>query len=80
MREAEIAVVQHTATADQSRRVEAMAAVHTRTDRRRVWMELDEARAADTSDDEAVSGREDRLPRPRPGGRLSWYRAGPHRS
>jgi hypothetical protein len=80
MREAEIAVVQHTATPDQSRRVEAMAAVHTRMDRRRVWMELDAASAAATSDDEPVSGREDRLPRPRPGGRLSWYRAGPHRS
>jgi hypothetical protein len=80
MREAEIAVVQHTATPDQLRRVEAMAAVHTRMDRRRVWMELDAASAAATSDDEPVSGREDRLPRPRPGGRLSWYRAGPHRS
>jgi hypothetical protein len=80
MREAEIAVVQHTATPDQSRRVEAMAAVHTRMDRRRVWMELDAASAAATSDDEPVSGREDRLPRPRQGGRLSWYRAGPHRS
>jgi hypothetical protein len=80
MREAEIAVVQHTATADQSRRVEAMAAVHTRTDRRRVWMELDAASAADTSDDEAEPRRGNHLPRPRPGGRLSWYRAGPHRS
>jgi hypothetical protein len=41
MREAEIAVVQHTATPDQSRRVQAMARVHTRPDRRRVWMEID---------------------------------------
>lgn len=41
MREAEVAVVNHTATADQRRRVEAMAQVHTRGDRRRVWMELD---------------------------------------
>lgn len=41
MREAEIAVVNHTATPDQRRRVEAMARVHSRGDRRRVWMELD---------------------------------------
>lgn len=41
MREAEIAVVNHTATPDQRRRVEAMAQVHTRGDRRRVWMSLD---------------------------------------
>jgi hypothetical protein len=41
MREAEVAVVQHTATPDQRSRVEAMAQVHTRGDRRRVWMALD---------------------------------------
>ena len=41
MREAERAVVNHTATPDQRRRVEAMAQVHTRGDRRRVWMSLD---------------------------------------
>jgi hypothetical protein len=41
MREAEIAVVNHTATPDQRSRVEAMAQVHTRGDRRRVWMSLD---------------------------------------
>jgi hypothetical protein len=41
MREAEIAVVNHTATPDQRRRVETMAKVHTRSDRRRVWMSLD---------------------------------------
>jgi hypothetical protein len=41
MREAEIAVVNHVATEDQRRRVEAMAQVHTRGDRRRVWMEFD---------------------------------------
>jgi Domain of unknown function (DUF4383) len=39
MREAEIAVVQHVATADQRRRVAAMARVTGRADRRRVWME-----------------------------------------
>ncbi|RFU22242.1 DUF4383 domain-containing protein [Geodermatophilus marinus] len=42
MREAEIAVVQHRATADQSRRVAAMAEVHSRADRRQVWMSFDE--------------------------------------
>jgi hypothetical protein len=40
MREAEIAVVQHCASGDQQIRVRAMAAMHTREDRRRVWMEL----------------------------------------
>ena len=41
MREAEIAVVNHVATPDQRRRVEAMARVHTRADRRGVWMSFD---------------------------------------
>ncbi|MGY1802796.1 DUF4383 domain-containing protein [Blastococcus sp. SYSU D00922] len=41
MRAAEIAVVNHVATADQRRRVAAMAEVHSRGDRRRVWMEFD---------------------------------------
>jgi hypothetical protein len=41
MREAEIAVGNHVGTADQRRRVQAMAAVHTRADRLRVWMEFD---------------------------------------
>ena len=41
MREAELAVTEHRATDDQRRRVRAMAAVHTRGDRRRVWMEFD---------------------------------------
>jgi hypothetical protein len=43
MREAEIAVSNHVGTPDQRRRVQAMAAVHTRADRRRVWMEFDAA-------------------------------------
>ena len=42
MREAEIAVVEHRATSDQRRRVEAMAAVTSRVDRRRVWMGFDQ--------------------------------------
>jgi hypothetical protein len=41
MRRAEIAVVEHHATEDQRRRVLAMAQVHTRADRRRVWMDFD---------------------------------------
>ncbi|MGY1635674.1 DUF4383 domain-containing protein [Geodermatophilus sp. SYSU D00742] len=41
MRDAEVAVVQHTATADQRRRVEAMARVHSRAERRQVWMSFD---------------------------------------
>jgi len=42
MRDAEVAVVQHYATEDQRRRVEAMTKVHSRADRRRVWMSFDE--------------------------------------
>ena len=41
MRDAELAVVNHVATPDQLRRVAAMARVHTREDRRRVWMNFD---------------------------------------
>jgi hypothetical protein len=41
MRAAELAVVQHVATAEQRRRVAAMAAVRTRAERRRVWMAFD---------------------------------------
>ncbi|MGY1813002.1 DUF4383 domain-containing protein [Blastococcus sp. SYSU D00820] len=41
MRDAEVAVVQHTATADQQRRVAAMAAVTGRAERRRVWTSFD---------------------------------------
>jgi hypothetical protein len=43
MREAELAVVEHRATPEQHRRVEAMARVRTRADRRAVWMSLDPA-------------------------------------
>jgi hypothetical protein len=41
MREAEFCVVQHIATEDQRRRVQAMAGVRTRADRRRTWMAFD---------------------------------------
>ncbi|MGR6967273.1 DUF4383 domain-containing protein [Geodermatophilus sp. URMC 61] len=44
MREAERAVSLHAGTEDQRRRVAAMAQVHSRADRRRVWMSFDEAR------------------------------------
>lgn len=43
MREAETAVVQHVASAEQRRRVAAMAACRSRGDRRRMWMSFDEA-------------------------------------
>jgi hypothetical protein len=41
MRDAELAVVNHVATADQRRRVAAMAALRTREERRRTWMGFD---------------------------------------
>jgi hypothetical protein len=41
MRDAEVAVVERRANADQQRRVEAMSHVTTRRDRRRVWMSFD---------------------------------------
>src|SRR3712207_6829984 len=44
MREAERAVALHAGTDDQRRRVAAMAQVHSRGDRRRVWMSFDQAR------------------------------------
>jgi hypothetical protein len=44
MREAERAVALHAGTDDQRRRVAAMAEVHSRADRRRVWMSFDRAR------------------------------------
>jgi hypothetical protein len=50
MREAEIAVSNHVGTEDQRRRVRAMAAVHTRADRRRVWLEFDAALAVPPPD------------------------------
>jgi hypothetical protein len=76
MREAEIAVVQHTATPEQFRRVEAMAQVHTRVDRRRVWMDLDAADRRRARLDGASAGRG--LPQPRAGRHLPWHRTGAH--
>jgi hypothetical protein len=80
MREAEIAVVQHTATADQQRRVQAMAQMHTRADRRRLWMEFDAADENRAPQDEASPDRGVPVPRQRVGRRHSWHQAGPRSS
>jgi hypothetical protein len=77
MREAEIAVVQHTATPEQHRRVQAMAQAHHRTDRRRVWMELDAAARDMARHDGTPEAHRFALPRRRAGRRLSWARGGP---
>jgi hypothetical protein len=76
MREAEIAVVQHTATPDQYIRVEAMAHMHHRADRRRVWMELDAAgRERQARHDGSSQFQGVALPHPRSGLRVPWRRA-----
>ena len=77
MREAEIAVVQHTATPDQYGRVQAMAQAHHRRDRRRVWMELDAAGQERARRDATSPDRGVHLPHPRAGRLLPWHRAGP---
>ncbi|MCZ2816183.1 DUF4383 domain-containing protein [Modestobacter sp. VKM Ac-2984] len=77
MREAEIAVVQHAATPEQHRRVEAMARMHNRQDRRRVWMELDSAGQDRDRRDGTSPGPGTALPHPRPGWRMPWRRRGP---
>jgi hypothetical protein len=79
MREAEIAVVQHTATPDQYSRVQAMAQVHTRADRRRVWMEFNAVREEGVRQGEPSPGHGIAVPHPR-AGRLPWHPAGPRRS
>jgi hypothetical protein len=78
MREAEIAVVQHAATPEQYRRVQAMAQVHTRADRRRVWMDLEAVNRNRRRQDGAPTGRGSFLPRPRTGRHLPWHRTGAH--
>jgi len=76
MREAEIAVVQHTASADQYLRVEAMARMHHRADRRRVWMELDAVARDRTRHDGTAPGPGVPLPHPRTGWRVPWHLPG----
>ena len=77
MREAEIAVVQHEATAVQYSRVQAMAQAHTRAERRRVWMELDAAAKRRAERDEASAAPA--VPLPRTGRHLPWHRTGARR-
>jgi hypothetical protein len=79
MREAEIAVVQHTPTPDQYRRVQAMARMHTRADRRQLWMEFDAADEDRARHDVPAPGHGVHFPRPRAGRRLPWHWAGPRR-
>jgi len=74
MREAEIAVVQHAATAVQARRVQAMAQEHTRTDRRRVWMELEAADEERDRQARAAAGRAAPLPHSRAARYLARHR------
>ncbi|MFD2091439.1 DUF4383 domain-containing protein [Blastococcus deserti] len=80
MREAEIAVVQHTATPEQRRRVEQMAQMHHRSDRRRVWMDLEAASRDRARHYAASAGHGVAIPHPRAGRRVPWRRAGrsPH--
>jgi hypothetical protein len=80
MQEAEIAVVQHTSTPDQYLRVQAMAQVHTRADRRRVWMEFDAAEENRARQDVTSPGHGVPFPHPHAGRHLPWHRAGPRRS
>jgi hypothetical protein len=77
MREAEIAVVQHAATPEQRRRVDAMAQMHNRPDRRRVWLELDAAERDRAQADGSPPGQGGTalLP-PRTGRRMPWRRPG----
>jgi Domain of unknown function (DUF4383) len=74
MREAEIAVAEHTATPAQYRRVQAMAQVHTRVERRRVWMELEAADERRSRQDGAPTGPA--IPHPRTRRHLPFRRTG----
>lgn len=76
MREAEIAVVQHTATPDQHLRVEQMAQMHHRSDRRRVWMDLEAAGRDRAHHDGTSAGHRVGLHHRRAGWRVPWRRAG----
>ena len=76
MRDAEVAVVQHTATPEQYARVQAMARMHHRPDRRRVCMALDAADRERAAHSGAPSGNGVAPPGPRAGWRVPWRRAG----
>jgi hypothetical protein len=76
MREAEVAVVQHTATPDQYARVAAMARMHHRPDRRRLWMELDAADRRRAGHNGASSGHGVSPPQRRAGWPVPWRREG----
>jgi hypothetical protein len=67
MREAEIAVTQHTATPELRRRVDLMDREHTRAERRRVWMELDAAAGKAAAEERSIAPD---------GRRLPWRRTG----
>jgi Domain of unknown function (DUF4383) len=77
MRDAEVAAVQHTATPDQYDRVQAMARMHRRPDRRRVWMELDAADRDGAGHNRTSRGHGVALSHPRAGWRVPWRRSGP---
>ena len=76
MREAEIAVVQHTATPDQYGRVQAMAQMHHRADRRRVWLDLDAAARERARHDGTSPGHGVTPPHGPAGWRVPWQRGG----
>jgi hypothetical protein len=76
MREAEIAVVQHTATPEQYRRVQAMTQVHTRLDRRRMWMDFEAAAEHQPGPDTTSQDLGVGVPQPRGGPHLPWHRTG----
>ncbi|MFP5369429.1 MAG: DUF4383 domain-containing protein [Actinomycetes bacterium] len=75
MRAAEVAVAQHLATPEQYRRVAAMAQVHSRADRRRLWLELDSAERERARRDGAATGPADSSPEHRGLPRLPWHRS-----
>lgn len=80
MREAEVAVTQHFATPEQYRRVQAMAHVHSRLDRRRVWMEFDRAEQERSRQDGSSPVHGGASPGRRGSRRLPWHAARTGRS
>ena len=79
MRDAEIAVVQHTATPEEYRRVQAMAQAHTRAERRRIWLQFDQAREEAGQRDATAGRRRGLVPHPRAGRRLPGLATGRRR-